>query len=586
MWTRKELKNKARKQVKQHYWRLVFICIIIAYFAGGYALSGTTSLITAYDEEEETSEAMESNLKEGQKALEVAEEFVRNINSRETESAAELESDLAEGEDNIDAVDEVIGGEGRSSNQKYEKKYNRGILSALFNNIVEADSLLFGILNAVNQMAFNDRIMYGIVLILGNILTVLIWVFIKNPLRVCECRCFMESVVYEKISVEKLLFVFRVRKLKNVAAIMFLKELYTGFWWFTIFGGIIKHYSYSMIPCILAENPDIGRKEAFRLSMAMMKGNKWKAFMLDVSFSGWILLSLMTGGLAGIFYINPYLTAARTQLYFRLREEAIDKQVSHVEYLNDIYLVQKPQPLEGGGETLIYPTELYTIPVPERRREMKHDFRRNYSFWSLVMLFFTFSFIGWLWEMSLSLPTEGFVNRGVQHGPWLPIYGCGSVLILFLLKRFREHQLITFFAVIVVCGVLEYFTGYVLEVIHKGEKWWDYSGYFLNINGRVCAEGLLVFGLGGCMVIYYAAPLFDDLYQRIPYQKMVMLSVVLMVVFSIDVVYSGKYPNKGTGITDYVTQSEKPDVLANITQNELKWSTNFRIIANGKSCKL
>ena len=59
-------------------------------------------------------------------------------------------------------------------------------------------------------------------------------------------------------------------------------------------------------------------------------------------------------------------------------------------------------------------------------------------------------------------------------------------------------------AIVVLCGVVEYFTSYYLEVT-QGKKWWDYSGYFLNLNGRICAEGLLVFGVGGMAIVYALA---------------------------------------------------------------------------------
>ena len=65
----------------------------------------------------------------------------------------------------------------------------------------------------------------------------------------------------------------------------------------------------------------------------------------------------------------------------------------------------------------------------------------------------------------------------------------------------------------VVCGVVEYFTAYYLKTVYD-RRWWDYAGYFLNLHGRICAEGLLVFGLGGMAVVYGVAPLFDNLLHK------------------------------------------------------------------------
>ena len=78
-----------------------------------------------------------------------------------------------------------------------------------------------------------------------------------------------------------------------------------------------------MIPYILAENPKIQRKKAFKLSKKMMKGNKWKTFILDLSFLGWELLSIFTFGLLNIFYINPYKVATTVELYEVLKKQIL-----------------------------------------------------------------------------------------------------------------------------------------------------------------------------------------------------------------------------------------------------------------------
>ena len=88
-------------------------------------------------------------------------------------------------------------------------------------------------------------------------------------------------------------------------------------------GGVIKAYSYMLVPYIVAENPGIGHKEAINLSRKMMKGNKWRAFVLDLSFLGWKILSLLSFGLIGIFFTNAYTTAAKAELYLAIREKEL-----------------------------------------------------------------------------------------------------------------------------------------------------------------------------------------------------------------------------------------------------------------------
>ena len=93
-----------------------------------------------------------------------------------------------------------------------------------------------------------------------------------------------------------------------------------------------------MIPYILAENPKIQRKKAFKLSKEMMKGNKWKTFILDLSFLGWELLSIFTFGLLNIFYINPYKVATTVELYEVLKKQIISQKSEYYEELNRLEL--------------------------------------------------------------------------------------------------------------------------------------------------------------------------------------------------------------------------------------------------------
>ena len=93
-----------------------------------------------------------------------------------------------------------------------------------------------------------------------------------------------------------------------------------------------------MIPYILAENPKIERKKAFKLSKEMMKGNKWKTFILDLSFLGWELLSIFTFGLLNIFYINPYKVATTVELYEVLKKQIISQKSEYYEELHSLSL--------------------------------------------------------------------------------------------------------------------------------------------------------------------------------------------------------------------------------------------------------
>jgi uncharacterized membrane protein len=102
----------------------------------------------------------------------------------------------------------------------------------------------------------------------------------------------------------------------------FLKSLYTLLWTLLlIIPGIVKHYEYRMIPYLLADFPEMSKDDAFRISKEMMNGNKMNAFILDLSFIGWHILSAVTLGIVGIFYVNPYVNATNAELYLTLKKQ-------------------------------------------------------------------------------------------------------------------------------------------------------------------------------------------------------------------------------------------------------------------------
>ena len=108
--------------------------------------------------------------------------------------------------------------------------------------------------------------------------------------------------------------------------------------------------------------------------------------------------------------------------------------------------------------------------------------------------------------------------------------------------------MVTFLLTMLIAGIVEFSTSFYLEVT-KGMRWWDYSGYFLNLDGRICLEGLIVFGLGGLAAVYFIAPMLDNLYTKIPKKTKTVVCIVLILAFSFDAVYSLIHPNIGDGIT-------------------------------------
>lgn len=164
-------------------------------------------------------------------------------------------------------------------------------------------------------------------------------------------------------------------------------------------------------------------------------------------------------------------------------------------------------------------------------------------------MFFIFSLIGYIWEVSLQLVQTGeLVNKGTMYGPWLPIYGSGGILVYLLLKRFKHKPILIFILSLLICTSMEYLISYFLEIT-KGLRWWDYSTYLINLNGRVCLEGAIIFGIAGCIVMYIAGPFFTKCFNKIPYILQIIICLFLVISFTLDFVYSHHHPNMGEGIT-------------------------------------
>ena len=200
---------------------------------------------------------------------------------------------------------------------------------------------------------------------------------------------------------------------------------------------------------------------------------------------------------------------------------------------------------------MVHTTKIKTNIVNTNFRQMLRDNISQYrvDFFYFVWLFFLLSFFGWLWEGFLSVfQSDTYVNRGFLTGPWLPVYGIGGVMLEILFHKWRDRPILTFVSSMVLCTVLEYLTGWYLELTW-GVKWWDYSEMPLNLHGRICLLGSLLFGLGGMLLVWVIAPLFNLLYRKVPVRIRTSIGLLVIIVFAADAAYSAIIPNAGRGIT-------------------------------------
>lgn len=150
------------------------------------------------------------------------------------------------------------------------------------------------------------------------------------------------------------------------------------------------------------------------------------------------------------------------------------------------------------------------------------------------LLFLIYSFIGWLIEVIGKLiEKHKFINRGFLIGPICPIYGHGCLLMILTLSRYKDNPLTLFICAIFICSLLEYFTSYFMEKIFKA-RWWDYSTKRFNLNGRICAETMIPFGILGTLVICVINPIFEYLLNLFNFETIKITAVVLFIIYIID----------------------------------------------------
>lgn len=585
---RKEIKKDARLRLKNTYWMMVVLCLFMA----AIGLSYSSSL-----------DALRSQPAEGNS------DFPSLVYSKIIEGhddqAVDMTTDYIKEEKHISWKIGIVSLE-----------HAKGIFANAANSF-GSGKMLLKIYYAIKSVTGSKSAAIGFFVIVSLLFIFLVYFMVYKPLEIAIKRAVLEMRQYDKYPVSRMLYLLRIKQYWNVVAAQLLKTVYTLLWMLTVAGAVIKTFSYMMVPYILAENPSIGAKEAITLSRRMMDGHKWEAFKLELSFLGWHILSIVTFGLSGIFFSNPYREMTLAEYYKFVRADAKNKLIKDTDYLDDKYLfefadeellsryyrdsidalkeAEAEYPQHTGlrrffentiGLILFYDDDekqyqkIKTLRLalknhkaaiakemyPFRLFMQNHtedevklgsvQYQRHYSLLSIIFMFFSVSFIGWCYEVSIHLVKDGiFVNRGVLHGPWLPIYGSGGILILLILYKLREKPIIEFISAIVLCGFVEYFTSWFLQVTHDGMKWWDYHGYFLNINGRVCGEGLLVFGLGGLAIVYLLAPFLDNHFRHIPKKIAIVVAALLIGVYVTDMVYSNSHPNMGAGITDYAVQT-------------------------------
>ncbi|MDY5917545.1 MAG: putative ABC transporter permease [Treponema sp.] len=160
-------------------------------------------------------------------------------------------------------------------------------------------------------------------------------------------------------------------------------------------------------------------------------------------------------------------------------------------------------------------------------------------FWSAFLIFILFSFIGWICEVIYVGVTSAhkFVNRGFLHGPICPVYGFGGVVILMLPPSLYATWIPLFLASMILCTTVEYFVSWLMEKLFH-TRWWDYSHYKIQLNGRICLLNSILFGFLGVVVIHFVYPLMTDLLNSLGQTWINISGMIILAVLSVDIFFT------------------------------------------------
>lgn len=163
----------------------------------------------------------------------------------------------------------------------------------------------------------------------------------------------------------------------------------------------------------------------------------------------------------------------------------------------------------------------------------------GYSFRQILEYFIVYSILGYVIETLYGLLTKGVIEsrQSMLYGPFCCIYGLGAICLLCIPKSAKKNNWTLFIAGFIIGSVVEYVVSWVGEVIFN-IKWWDYSNFPLNINGRVCVYFSIFWGILTICLNKVINPTVDKVLGKIPIKVLHVLTVIIMVFMAFDFIIS------------------------------------------------
>lgn len=287
MWTRKEVKERAKEALKRNYWKVVLVTVLFIFAGRGFGSAAAANRTAANTEDAEAID-MENDGAAGAIVMEI--------------------------DGNADVI--ILKNEGDLSVSEETEVFISNMMDALEESLME-------IVTELKQVSLAVWVAVAVVVIafvfILAALVITIDILLLNPLYVGIQRFMLKSVDGTG-NVSELGYTFD-HHYKNGVKTTFYRDLYIILWSILfIIPGIYKKYQYYMVDYILAENPDMPYQAVLARSREMMDGHKWNTFVLDISFILWHMLSVVTCGILEIFYVIPYKQLTRASLYRTLQE--------------------------------------------------------------------------------------------------------------------------------------------------------------------------------------------------------------------------------------------------------------------------
>ena len=333
MWTRQEVKRKGKTAFFASYWKFVLVALIIGAVSGG--AGGVSSGFSSASANLGSAFGNMGSYKADDQDFDLDDEPDLNIDGVDESGSAHISIDDGKisinGENtdgdfdvNIDNGKVTINGtseDGEKIDFALDPRMSTVVIDGKEIDIAKPTAA------AVAGIVIAVAIVVALISLIVGAFTIALDIFVLNPIEYGTQKFLRKA----QNGNESLGTVFNGFKdgYRNIVKVMFFRDLFIFLWSLLfIIPGIVKSYEYRMVPFILSENPGMSKDEALKASSRMMYGQKWKTFVLDLSFIGWNLLSLLTLGILGVFYVAPYAHSTNAALYETLKSENAETVVA------------------------------------------------------------------------------------------------------------------------------------------------------------------------------------------------------------------------------------------------------------------